>query len=195
MEQKITVTPQMISKADSFVPLEEKVQIAEKIAEKCRNIIRIGTAAEAERMTALPDLYAENAERKARFLLGTLAKKYLRIDFDGAEGEDLLLALDDYNRLAGSHIVNQVERMKSDKDVRDKCFDILQDYKALEKMVNMEIYTTIQMQNDPVTRFMAYMQSATTPQAMQDAQADLERLRNELEQYSAGKRSEGIAES
>ena len=196
METIVRVTPKMIAEANSYLPIALKAEVAEKVANRCRNAIWIGAESEKqEESERLPTMYAENAELKARFLLGTLAKAYLRIEFDGANDEEYLLSRDDYDRLAGSHLLNQIERMKSDKEARDKCFDILQDYKALEKMANAELYGTLQVQNDPVNRFIAYMQASSSPEALEQAKSDLERLRDEITQYAEQKGSGEIGES
>lgn len=179
----IILTRDDILRAKSYMPMAEKVRFAEKAAAGSRNVVRVGAKDADGKEFSLPAMRAENTERKMRYMMGALVKKYLCMDFDGAENDPDLPAWDDYDRFGESHLINQIERMKADKDVRDKCFDILQDYRTLEKMVNTELYSTMQVENDPVTRFLAYMQSSMSPENMQRMQREAENVRKELERY------------
>lgn len=182
----LKLTPEeLIFRARSYLPMAQKREFVERVAPKCVNLVSLGAAENGEKQNVmLPDMHMENTERKARFLMGALVKLYLKIDFDGAEGDPDLLSWDDYDRFAGNHVINQIERMKSDRDVRDKCFDLLQDYRVLEKMLNTEVYGMLQVQNDPLTRFLAYMQMTTTPENIRKMQEQTEKLQAELQSYA-----------
>lgn len=84
-------------------------------------------------------------------------------------------------------MLNQIERMKSVPALRNAAFDLLQDYKMLEKMLNTEVYNMLRVMNDPVTRFSNAMQAQTSPEAMQKSLDELGSLKGRLAELSAAK--------
>lgn len=176
------ITEKDMEKARSYVPMAEKINFSHRVADKCRLAVKMGYS-DAEQSGTLPDMFMENTEKKVRFLLGALVKLYLGGSFDGAEDEDLLLSQDDFDRAAQNHLLNQIERLKSEKNVRNKCFDLLQDYKLLEKMANAELYATLQVQNDPASRLIAFFQTATAPGSIRKLQDEAEKIKGEVAAY------------
>lgn len=181
-----------MKKIRTYVPVAEKVLFVESVAGKCVNAVQVG-ARDDVRSDALPTMYMENAERKARYMMGALLMLYLGVDFDGAGGDPYLPSWDDYDRFAGDHILNQIERLKTDVNVRGRCFDLLQDYRLLEKMLNAEVYGRLQVQNDPVSRLLAYMQTAVTPEYMNELAGELRNAQSKLISYTEGRKN-GVAD-
>ena len=102
--------------------------------------------------------------------MGVLFKHYLRIEFDPVEGEDYLMAADDYDRAASMHVLNALERMKSDAAARDKVFDLLRDYKDLERMVSAELNAQLAARNDVLPRILRVLTQTATPAALANLQ-------------------------
>ena len=95
------------------------------------------------------------------------------------EGETYLMSADDYDRWAGGHLFNQIDRMKGKgPELRDKAFDLLADYRDLEKMLKTEIYGMLQAMNDPVSRFQDLAAQSMTPEAVQKTLDDLKEARS-----------------
>lgn len=172
-----------VEKARSYVPMAEKIAFAERVSNRCRCVVRLGIQEDPQQLSPLPDMHMENTEKKMRYMMGALLRLYFGVDFDGVENDGLLLSADDYDRAAGAHLLNQIERMKNDKSVRDKCFDIIQDYKVLEKMANAELYATLQVENDPVSRLSAYFQASVSPENMERLQKQAEGVRADINAY------------
>ena len=132
--EKFILTEQMLKEARDYIPSAEKVGWVTKAAEQCIDRIEITDGDGGK----LPDMYMANQDRKERLLMGALCGLYLGIE-------------DDYDRMAGSHIFNQIQRMKSGT-LRDKCFDLISDYLNLERRLTAQINALLTVQNDIVVR-------------------------------------------
>lgn len=161
-----TITKEMMHAARTYLPLEEKTKFVRECAPRCFDRLKVELIDGEE----APPLYMVNSELKGRYLMGALIRRYLGIAVEHEETDEDLMTAADYDLWAGSHAVNQIERWKSDRDLRDRCFDLLADYHDLEKRLNAEIQGMLTAQNDPVTR-----QSMMT-------RADMERLPALLEE-------------
>lgn len=170
------LTEEILMKARDYVPLMEKAAFTAECAGRCFDRMDV----KLESGQVIP-YYKENVERRSRYLMGGLAKLYFGEEIDPVEGETYLLAADDYDRWAGGHIMGQIDRMKSGAPaLRNKAFDLLADYRDLEKMLKTEIYSLLQAMNDPVSRFQEAASQAMTPEAMKQSMAALEGLKGEL---------------
>lgn len=144
---KVELTKEMILAAKDYVPLEVKRAWVADCSDKCFD--RLAITADGETM---PPMYMVNSGLKARCLMGAFVGMYLGLDYEPDADNALLMSAEDYDKWAGSHIFNQFERMKRDPDVRDKCFDLLFDYRVLEKMFHAAVNGLLLVQNDPVIR-------------------------------------------
>ena len=161
--------------ARAYLPLIQKAEIVAHCAERCidRVVVNMGEKFRGD----TPPMYRENGQRRRRYLLGILVRWYLATDFDGCEDDMWLMSADDYDRLGGLTLLNKIDRMKKEGDaLRDKAFDLLADYRDLEKMLNTEIYANLNIMNDPVARMNMAMQSAVTPESLQELTAMAEEL-------------------
>lgn len=171
------LTEEMLMGARDYVPLMEKAAFAAECAGRCfdRMEVRVGGG------EVIP-YFKENVERRSRYLMGGLVRLYFQADFEPVEGETYLMAADDYDRWAGGHIFNQIDRMKGRSPaLRDKAFDLLADYRDTEKMLKTEIYGLLQAMNDPVSRFQDAAAQSMTPEAMKKAMAELGEVEREFE--------------
>lgn len=167
MERKIMITPEVMEKADTYIPLMEKQKMAETIAQQCVVAVKMTMVGSEGTGTALPNRYQENQILTNLYLMGILAKRYLKIAYEGEDDvrEDnpyygLQMPMNLYDSFAGSHVMNQLEILKADKHCRDKVYDLLYDYRKMQRMLNAEITTVLEHQNDVVWRLLGAMETA-----------------------------------
>ena len=173
----------IMQEAEAYVPISKKAEFVKYCAERCFDKLNITATSGNDTLSAMPPMWKENSELKARYMMGGLLKLYLKQEAQTDENDEWLLTEQEYDRWAAAHILNQIERMKSNASLRDKCFDLLQDYKTLEKMLNTEVYGLIRAMNDSVSRIIAQIQASTTPESMKNAMAQLEQSKKDYEKY------------
>ena len=142
--EKYVLTKETLLAARDYVPLAEKEAWVDEAAAACVDALKISGEA-----GAMPDMYMANAGRKSRWLMGALTGLYLPLR---GKDETGALSAEDYDRYAGSHLLNQIERWKSDAETRNKCFDLLSDFRDLEKRLNGQLIALLGVQNDSVVR-------------------------------------------
>lgn len=181
------ITKKILTEAEDYIPLGEKVKIAQEIATHCVYSISYNLEVGGVHVD-VPDYHGKSTGLRERFLLGVLLRLYLKIPFDPVEGSEYLLSLDDYDRAARLHPLNALERFKSDPEAREKVFDLLRDYKALCDFTRSALDDLVAAQNDPVQRYLAAQAAAVTPEALK-ALTDAEgQLREQIEEMKkAGK--------
>lgn len=170
-ETKTVITKEIMSGASTYVPLALKTSAAQEIAQASIEKIELNRG-------EVPPRYIENPMTKARCLMGVLLCLYLHIDY--GDGDNLNMPLETYDEYAGAHLLNQIERMKSDALFRDKAFDLLADYRDFEKRVNCEIYTVLGVRNDTVARLGVLMNKTMTPEEAQKALEEIEKLKGDI---------------
>lgn len=173
MSKTVELTKEMIQAAKDYVPVAVKKQWVSDCAEKCFD--RLSITADGEQM---PPMYMVNDSLKARYLMGAFVGMYLGLKYEPDESHALLMSAEDYDRWAGSHVFNQIERLKRDPDVRDKCFDMLYDYRMLEKRLHSSVLGLLTVQNDPVIRQNEMM--AAQVKAMPEVLRQIKELRGEI---------------
>lgn len=173
----------IMQEAETYVPISKKAEFVNYCAERCFDKLDITATSGNDTLSAMPPMWKENSELKARYMMGGLLKLYLKQEAQTDENDEWLLTEQEYDRWAAAHILNQIERMKSNASLRDKCFDLLQDYKTLEKMLNTEVYGLIRAMNDSVSRIIAQIQASTTPESMKNAMTQLEQSKRDYEKY------------
>lgn len=188
MSKRITITEDMLSSARTFVPLSEKEEYINYCAPRCFVIVEISKP--SENGLVEPPICKEDFFRKRRFLMSALAKMYLKQDFLAEDGDEWLMSRDDYDVWAASHVYNQLERFKANPNVRNKAFDLLADFKLLEKCLNIETYGLLQAVNDPCTRIAEMIIRSTTPDAMAADAVALQEAAEKLQEYVEGRDKE-----
>ena len=146
MDKKI-LTKEMIQKAEDYTTNAFKEAWCGETAPKCFN--RLAITADGEPM---PPMYMVNEGLKKRYLMTVFVGAYLREEYEMDKSDEALMSEADYDRWAGSHVFCQLERLKKDKDICDKCYDILYDYRELEKRLSTQISGLLNAQNDFVQR-------------------------------------------
>lgn len=173
------ITKDIVLNARDYLPLADKEKIADEIAGAC--LLRFGVSVKVGNIPVdVPDWNGTDNGKKARYLLGALYKFYLGIEFVPVEGTEYLMSADDYDRAAATHPKNALERLKADKDAKNKCFDLLADYKELCEMVKAVMADMLAAQNDPVLRYLAVNAMAITPEALHQLTNAEQQLRKEV---------------
>ncbi len=161
------ITKEALLAAADYVPLDVKEAWAAETAPKCFDKLAITADGEA-----VPPMYMVNTGLKSRYLMAALVRLYLRQEIEADEKDAALMSVDCYDAWASGHPLNQIERWKRDADLRDKCFDLLSDYKDLEKRFSAQIASLLAVQNDPVIR-----QSEMSRMMVKELPAVLEQLK------------------
>ncbi len=187
--EKVIITEQDILKAKASIPLTLKYAVAQYIAEFSTDKKQITIKEGGVDSIALPDMRQRNTMREAQFKTGVFAKEYMGKDVDFVKGTDdvsipYLMASDEAD--AWSNFETQLDRLKrsKNKEVADKCFDILNDYHAFCRMVSIEIEQVLQIKNDIVGRFAWLAKSlinSSTPEELKKSIEELGELQEQLQ--------------
>lgn len=182
------ITAENVKNGCAYVPIMEKERIVGTIAEHCLEAVQIAVQLGNGKQNAVPALFRPNYGLKQRFILGILLKRYLNCEFQPCESTEYLMSADEYDRWAEHHPISTLERLKAEKDIRDKVYDLLYDYKELEKRLTAAIYDECQMQNDAVIRAYAVISESldgiATPEMLQ---AQLNELKGEYSKFLEGR--------
>ena len=137
----------------------------------------------------LPPMLTEDAELKSRYMLTALLKMYLHIDVETLEDDEWLMPRDEYDCWCSGHIMGTIERFKANKELRDTIYNMMADYRDLEKRVNLEIYGRLNVMNDLLTRGMQILGQSFTPDSLTKLTDSLKEsedaLKQELERRKA----------
>lgn len=163
MENKIVITPEIVKSATDYIPLMKKQEMAETIAQKCivKVLMKYTEKGDGTDSVPMPDRYQEYHMYTNLYLMGVLAHEYLHIPYEGdgtgkeiIDYENLKMPANVYDQWGASHVLNQLEQMKTDRELREKVFDLLNDYKDFRWMLAHEIDILLGHNNDVVTRMM-----------------------------------------
>ena len=211
-EYSVTITPEAVANAKSYVPVGEKQMVSRAVAFFCCEAIRPDGAESMKELPPLPMMVQENRKLRQQFQMGLLAD-YLGAEYpleiavmtdaDGKEQETPLthcMAEEEYDRWAGSHVMNQLERLKKakDHDVADKVFDILYDYKNYENMISVAIRDYMEQMNNGFNRVAEYVSLFATEEISQavikslmQSSEDVKEALNEVEEYKKKGEADG----
>lgn len=190
MNDIITITPEMVEGARCYVPYAEKKLFLDDVAPRCFEALEISASADSGD-SALPPMYKENCFAKQRYLAAALIRLYfgMELELEDADGQKWLISLDQFDAWQASQAMNQLERMKGKvaPELRDKIFDLISDYRDLEKKLNTEVFGLLQVMNDPVSRILASLRQTVTPDMLKEAVSQLAETQTELDAYLKAK--------
>lgn len=174
-EKKIIITKEMMLAAQDYVPLGIKEVWAAENAPKVFNQLAITAGGQQ-----MPPMFAVDTGLKSRYLMAALAQLYFSAEYEADERDSALMSVECYDTWAGSHVMNQIERLKreSDAGIKAKAFDLLSDYKDLEKRFSTQILNLLNVQNDTVLRQSTQMSANVK---------ELPKLLEQLEELQKGK--------
>lgn len=175
------VTKEMLKNAITYMPLSIKKDVSKQIAGLC--LVDIDTDEQnkiGESIISLPHLKGEDLALKSILMLNTLIGFYFDQDLpDTDENGEELDSFKKYDEYAGGHLLNQIERFKSDPEVKDIVFDLMSDYKEFKKMVDTELYNMKANANDPIPRFSAAVAVLGAPETMATIVEEIKKIGEE----------------
>lgn len=167
MTDRFHVTEQMMEKAETYISLTEKEAIAAVIANACVVPCTVSAKEKEEDeifSIPMPPMYKENTLEKALCLTGCFLHYYLHADVGAIN-----IPIEEYDGWTGAHLMNQIERYKGTA-YKVKAFDMLSDFRDLEKRVNCAIYARLNQKNDPCRRLLAALMIMGSEESMNEAQ-------------------------
>lgn len=190
----ITITEEMLRKADDYLSLAQKEGMAKAFAIACVEEMKTPGG------DMLPPLLRERFGVKQQFLMGVLAKSYLHQNFKKQnfvwKGEETISGVLDacmneeaYDEWAQSHVFSQINRFirRHDNDLSDKAYEIMNDFKTFSMMLNDSIHALIEQNNDPVGRVMRALAADITPEVTKAVLTQLDEVRDMAEQLQKEK--------
>ena len=183
MTDKI-ITEDVIRNATSYLPIDKKSAMARTFAEDCISKVEISVSKD-DGNDALPPRYQENPRMKSLFGMMVLLSDYLHLIPTDENGEVSLTA-QDFDEWGEASVVNQLDRMKSSKnaEIKNKIYDILDDYREFYRMLGVEISSLIANKNDFLVRFLQYFTAEITPDMLKGLMDGLSNAANELKEYA-----------
>lgn len=181
------LTPEMMKNAQTYMPVESKMELSKLLAESC--VVDLPDTEEnlpAGEILNLPHLKGEDMQIKQINLMTTLVSYYLQLDYDKE-----MPKAEVYDYFASAHLLNQIERYKSDKDLKDIAFDLLADYKEFKKFVDTEIYNLKQTANDPFTRFLSTMAIVNAPESLRKLVEEYQKNGKQIKEILERRKAEG----
>lgn len=184
------LTKEMMERAQTYMPLQTKKELAEAIARGCvRPMKRVkwngvhvsDLPEEPNDPSALPDLVEEDLALKLCMLQNVLLSWYFDVEMNEDE-----VSYEQYDYYSGGHLLNQIERFKSDKDLKNKAFDLTEDFREFRKMVDTIIYNHKMNVNDPLKRFDAMLTVFSTPENLKALMSELQKAGGEMEKKVKG---------
>lgn len=171
-----TITEQDIRNAATYIPIGEKSEFVQYIGDnRCLQAFNISYGDDA-----LPPMFREDHELKSRYMLTALLKMYLKQNVETLEDDEWLMTRDEYDRWCGGHLMNTIEHFKANKELRDKIYNMMADYKDLEKRVNLELYGRLNVMNDILLRAVQMLGSQITPDNLMSMSKTIEDMQGEL---------------
>lgn len=172
MTDKI-ITDEIILNATTYLPIETKSVMAREFAKNCVSEVQVYIE-ENDSTSVLPPRYQENPMLKSLYGMMTLLDQYLHLIVRDENG-DATLDVEEFDEWGKSCVMNQLDRMKSSKnvEVRNRVYDILDDYREFYRMLGVEISALVANKNDFLSRFLQYFSMSITPDMFKDAFANL----------------------
>ncbi len=189
------ITPETIEKASSYASLADKIEFINYATERSFTSLNIVANPDVPQARVMPNMFKVNTGLKNRYLMGAFLKLYLHEEYTPVEGDEWLLSQDDYDNYRSGHIFNEMNRFKSNNEIRDKVFDILSDYKELTTMFEEELKGSLNAMNDVVSRIYMSFAEMLTPGQVEQMLNDINAQKEEIEQYMAEAKAEAEAEA
>lgn len=174
----IKLTEQQIEKAESYVRLTQKEDFVDACMKQCLASVEVNLVPESE-TSVMPNMFMESTFRRSKCLMCAFVTLYLKEEVE-MESE-WMMTTEAYDEWAGSHIFNQLERMKDKKELRDKCFDILKDYRDLERRLVTAVRGYITILNDTTNRLYQKLYMDGSQEALEHSKQEVAKLVEEME--------------
>lgn len=183
----VTITQEDVKKARDYLPAETKEALTRLMAKLCTRIVE-NDASTAE--APLPPYRVEDRLRRLQCLNGVLCGFYFGGSFEkekltfrkedgsGTEEREIegVMSLEALNDWCEGHPRNQLERMKKEKNVANKVYDILDDFKLFEILLDRAIREELDMQNDPAIRIATMLAMQMNPESLKETLDEIQQL-------------------
>ena len=179
------ITEEIILNAESYIPIDMKSAMAQEFAKSCVTEVQIIVENNGEK-DILPPRYQENPKMKSLYGMMTLLDQYLHLLERSENGEVTFNSLD-FDEWGRDCVMNQLDRFKSSKniEVRNKVYDILDDYREFYRMLGVEITSLVANKNDGLSRFIDYFKASITPDMIKDVFSQLTGTLGEIKDYES----------
>lgn len=183
MKDKI-ITEDIIRNATSYLPIDKKSAMARTFAEDCISKVEISVSKD-DGNDVLPPRYQENPRMKSLFGMMVLLSDYLHL-INANDNGDVSLTAQEFDEWGEASVMNQLDRMKSSKnaEIKNKIYDILDDYREFYRMLGVEISSLIANKNDFLVRFLQYFTAEITPDVVKGLMDGLSNAASELKEYA-----------
>ena len=196
MADEFKITKEIMQNATTYIPIGMKELIAATLARACvkeTGLIKPEDVEVEQDEYMLEPVYGENTLNKARCMMGILLAFYLK---QRSDDDSIMCDVELYDKWAGAHVLNQIERYKTG-EMREKAFDLLSDYREMEKMLNSAIYSVLREMNDPIKRLVHVIGAMGSEEGMQRAIAMMEEaqagIQKEQERQERIIKGEGVS--
>lgn len=189
MTEKI-ITEEIILNAETYLPIEIKSVFASEFAKDCISEVNISL----DGKEPLPPRYQENPKQKSLYGMMTLLCNYLHVIKADEKGE-LSFTSNDFDEWGRACVMNQLDRMKSSKnqEVRNRVYDILDDYREFYRMLGVEISSLVANKNDVLSRLLQYFNVSITPDMVKDVFGSLADTLTEIKEQQESNQLEADA--
>ena len=176
MDNKKTLTEEDIRNAVSYLPLAKKTAMARAYAQDCLLNFELSTGND-EIDKVFPSRFQENPQKRMLYGMLVLLRDYLK------KMEDEDLSTEQYDEWGSASIFNQLDRFKSSKDqeIRNKVYDLVDDYREFYSMLGTEINSLVEAKNDLLARLVQYITLSQSPEVLQEQLEKLEQLTREFD--------------
>lgn len=183
------LTPEIMKKAKTYMPLNQKTVLAETIARMSLKPIKpLNEKDSIDNLLVVPSVVGEDNYKKECMLLNTLLSYYFDIKVPQMDAKL-------YDKYMGNHLLNQLERYKGNAEYKTKSFDILTDFKTIKRMVDAEIYNIKTKENDLLERFLKGI-GLFSAEKMTNNPEYLQKLTEEIKKFAeVEKQKEVVAEN
>lgn len=164
------LTREIMANAQTYMTLSDKMTLARAITKNC--LRKMPVAHEElyrEDSMFVPQLVEEDMALKSMLLQNTLLGYYFGIDMEDIDNLSAETMYEKYDYYAGGHLLNQIERYKGDKELKNVAFDIAEDWREFKKIVDTMIYNEKQNVNDPLARIAMTLTFLGTPEKLSEA--------------------------
>lgn len=194
--EKIVITELDLERAKAYMPVHAKEEFVDYCYQRCLNKVQINLGGEEN--AAMPNMYMENTFAKSKYMMSALVSFYLgrKEELERVDQDEWLMTDRQFDLWSESQVVGQIERLKrkAKSELQDKVYDLLRDYKDLEKRLNTAIYASLGIQNDPINRLLLKLTMDSTPEAFEAQRKALEEVTREFEEYKKAKEAQAKQE-
>lgn len=179
-----TVTEDIILNATLYIPIEKKSALARAFADDCISKVEIKLSGD-DSSSILPPRFQENPMKKSMYGMMTLLSEYLHMIQKDNDG-NITMDAKSFDEWGEASVMNQLDRMKSGKnqEIRNRVYDILDDYREFYRMLGVEITSALANKNDILSRFLQYFQAEITPDIVRSLADGFTSTLKEIEEYS-----------